>query len=97
VRDFGSRMDRDAVQEKVTQAIRTFLSPLRGGVDGTGWEFGRPVFRSEVYQLLEGIAGVDHVRQLLLNGDETTPEIPLSSSTSLIVLRKEDMVTVVDT
>jgi hypothetical protein len=98
VRDFGSRLDRDAVQKKVTQAIRDFLHPLIGGVEGTGWEFGRSVFRSELYQLIEGIAGVDHVRQLLLNGDVTTPEVPLPSPTSLVVLREKDVrVTVVDT
>ena len=95
-RDFGSRLDRDTVQKKVTQAICTFLSPLTGGVDGTGWEFGRAVFRSELYQLLEGIAGVDHVRQLLLNGDATASEVSLPSPTSLVVL-KEIRVTVVDT
>jgi hypothetical protein len=95
-RDFGSRLDRDTVQTKVTQAIRDFLHPLIGGVDGTGWEFGRSVFRSELYQRIEGIAGVDHVRQLLLNGDETASEVPLPSPTSIVVLQ-EVMVTVVDT
>jgi hypothetical protein len=97
VRDFSGRVS----SQKVEEAIRTFLSPLTGGEDGTGWEFGRAVFRSELYQLIEGIAGVDHVRQLLLSGDktigaETISEIPLSSSTSLVFLQ-EVQVTVVDT
>jgi predicted phage baseplate assembly protein len=96
VREFGSRLDRDALQTKVTQAVRDFLHPLIGGVDGTGWEFGRSVFRSELYQRIEGIAGVDHVRQLLLNGDETASEVPLPSPTSLVVLQAI-MVIVVDT
>jgi hypothetical protein len=92
VRDFSGRVS----SQKVEEAIRTFLSPLTGGEDGTGWEFGRAVFRSELYQLIEGIAGVDHVRQLLLKGDETTSEILLSSPTSLVFLQ-EVLVTVVDT
>ena len=92
VRDFSGRVS----SQKVEEAIRTFLSPLTGGVDGTGWEFGRAVFRSELYQLIEGIAGVDHVRQLLLNGHATAYAVPLSSSTSLVFLQ-EVLVTVVDT
>jgi len=99
VRDFSGRLASDTVRQNVAQAIRDFLHPLKGGEDGTGWEFGRAVFRSELYQLIEGIAGVDHVRQLLLNGDTTAsevPEVPLSSPTSLVVLQ-EVRVTVVDT
>ncbi|MGH9938136.1 MAG: hypothetical protein ACREAM_17970 [Blastocatellia bacterium] len=95
VRDFGSRLDAATVQQKVEQAVRDFLSPLIGGVDGKGWEFGRPVFRSELYQLIEGISGVDHVRQLLLNGDPARKEAPLATSTSLARL-VSNTVTVVD-
>jgi hypothetical protein len=96
VRDFSGRVSSQKVEEAIRESIKAFLSPLTGGVDGTGWEFGRAVFRSELYQLIEGIAGVDHVRQLLLNGDEIKPELPLSSSTSLIFLQ-EVLVTVVNT
>jgi hypothetical protein len=31
---------------------------------GTGWEFGRDVFRSEVFELLERVSGVDHVESI---------------------------------
>jgi len=80
VRDSGVRLDKSTVQQNVEQAIRSFLSPLTGGVDGTGWEFGRSVFRSELYQVLEGIAGVDHVHQLRINGNETIGELPLAAA-----------------
>ena len=95
VRDFGSRLDAATVQQKVEQSVRDFLSPLSGGVDGKGWEFGRPVFRSELYQIIEGISGVDHVRELLLNGDPTRREALLATSTSLVRL-VSNTVTVVD-
>ena len=74
------------MQQNVEQAIRRFLSDLQGGVEATGWQFGRPVFRSELYQLIGDIAGVDHVQQLLLNDDDAVDEIPLSSADSLITL-----------
>ncbi len=95
VRDISSRLDRDVVQQSLERTIGDFLSPLNGGVDGAGWEFGRSIFRSELYQLIEGIAGVDHAKQLLLNGSETVNEEPLISATSLVSLQ-ELLVTVVD-
>lgn len=85
-RNLNDPVGRTALQQNVEQAIRRFLSDLQGGADATGWQFGRPVFRSELYQLIEDIAGVDHVRQLLLNDDEAVDEIPLSSPDSLITL-----------
>lgn len=78
-RDRLNREDRNAVDANIQNAIRKFLSPLNGGVDGQGWEFGRPVFRSELYQLIEGVAGVDSVRQMFLNGDELIGEQALAA------------------
>jgi len=81
VRDHNSRLGRETVQRNVEQALRNFLSPLTGGVDGKGWEFGRKVFRSELYQVIEGVAGVDHAQRLLLNGDEDVGEFPTPPTT----------------
>jgi len=54
----------------VEQAVRAFLDPLRGGTEGAGWPFGRPVYYSELFQRLESLAPVDHVERLAL---ETSP------------------------
>jgi len=95
-RDRGSRLDAAAVQHETERAIRNFLSPLTGGVEGQGWEFGRPVFRSELYQIIEGVSGVDHVRQLLINGSSTLNELRLPTPTSLVNFVSDDnFVTVV--
>jgi hypothetical protein len=51
--------------------IQSYLSPLTGGKTGTGWLSGRSLYRSEIYHLLEGIPGVDHVINLTFNGAET--------------------------
>jgi hypothetical protein len=50
--------------EVVRDAITQFLDPLAGGEDGNGWPFGRSVYRSELFQLLEGIPAVDHVESI---------------------------------
>jgi hypothetical protein len=66
VRGRQSRLDRATVRQNVIKAVRDFLHPTRGGDDGHGWPFGRSIFRSELYAIIEGLPGVDHVRELLL-------------------------------
>jgi len=101
VRDALSLLPPDAVRLGVEAAIRAFLSPLSGGVDGTGWEFGRSVFRSELYQQIEGLPGIDHTRRLLMNGDDQVGELPLAPTSPVqrsrsLVRLAELRVTVVD-
>ena len=66
VRGRQSRLDRATVRQNVVNAVRDFLHPTRGGDEGRGWPFGRSIFRSELYAVIEGLPGVDHVRELLL-------------------------------
>jgi predicted phage baseplate assembly protein len=58
----------EAVRERVEDSLNRFLSPLKGGPDGKGWPFGRSVYRSEVYEVMEGVEGVDCVLKLSLAG-----------------------------
>ena len=58
---------------EVAAAIDRFLQPLTGGPDGTGWPFGRDVFRSEVLQVIDETAGVDHVLSLELIPEGCAP------------------------
>lgn len=69
------------VELAVPRALDTFLHPLAGGFDGRGWPFGRLPHRSDLYTLLQGIPGVDHVGAL----DFQTPALPqdLTSLTDL--------------
>jgi len=59
-----------AVRERVENALNKFLSLFEGGPDGKGWPFGRSVYRSEVYEVIESIEGVDCVLRLSLSGAE---------------------------
>jgi hypothetical protein len=43
--------------------LASFVDPLRG-FEGDGWPFGRPVHVSEIYEVLEGLPGIDDVRDV---------------------------------
>jgi hypothetical protein len=56
----------------VAQALDRFLDPLQGGPGGTGWPFGRDVYRSEILERIAAVGGVEHVLELtLLGGGES--------------------------
>lgn len=74
----GTAVDPGTIQKNITTALRAFFHPHTGGPQQRGWPLGRTVYASEVYQLIEGIAGVDHVEQLTL---ATTPITPRHGST----------------
>ena len=58
------------VAREVRAKLDAFLHPLTGGTEGKGWDFGRSIPASDIYALLEGIEGVDHVEnvQFTYNG-----------------------------
>lgn len=59
-------LESDAVEEtvrdKAIAELKRFLDPVRGGLDGLGWPFGRNVYVSEIYALLDCLPGIDYVR-----------------------------------
>jgi hypothetical protein len=66
----------DALLREVRTALQRFLHPLTGGPDGSGWDFGRRPHRSDLFALLESIAGVDYVRHLAVQEEPPAPEWP---------------------
>ena len=50
----------------VKNKLEGFFSPFTGG-DGSGWQFGRAVSRSEIFSQIEAVAGVDYVATLKIN------------------------------
>jgi predicted phage baseplate assembly protein len=73
--------DAGPVRERVLRALEEFMHPLRGGPEGTGWDFGAAVHLSDLAGVLEAVAGVDAVTDLLLlqdavpAGDAVTPRV----------------------
>ena len=60
----------DVLEEKVRRdaaaAVRSFFHPITGGPDGKGWPFGRDVYVSEMYELLDTVEGVNYVENVAL-------------------------------
>ncbi|HYO13580.1 MAG TPA: putative baseplate assembly protein [Thermoanaerobaculia bacterium] len=52
-------VDPVALRARIVEALDRFFHPLT-------WPFGRDVYRSEVLEVLDGVAGVDHVLSLEL-------------------------------
>ncbi|MBK9030062.1 MAG: putative baseplate assembly protein [Myxococcales bacterium] len=51
----------DRLRREIEIKVRKFLHPLMGGKQGTGWEFGRPILKSDLVHHIEEIPGVDGV------------------------------------
>lgn len=53
---------------RVQKSLDDFLRPLPADddTDAEGWPFGRTVYRSEIYQLIESVEGVDCVEKVTL-------------------------------
>ncbi|GII28161.1 putative baseplate assembly protein [Planotetraspora mira] len=66
---------RDGARDRALLALRTYLNPLVGGPDGRGWPFGRAVQTGEVFAVLQRVAGVELVEEVLLfKADPVTGE-----------------------
>jgi Baseplate J-like protein len=66
--------NRNRLRDEIERSLAAFFHPLLGGPDGTGWPFGRDVYRSEVMQVLDETPGVDHVVSLELIADSCPPQ-----------------------
>lgn len=55
------------VQNRIRDRLDHFFHALYGGDKGKGWEYGRNVYLSEVYAVIENIEGVDYVESISLN------------------------------
>jgi hypothetical protein len=58
------------VEARLRERLATFLHPLTGGSAGTGWDFGQPVYLSQIARLIEETQGVDFVPLLQLIVDD---------------------------
>ncbi|MGW1410671.1 putative baseplate assembly protein [Streptomyces sp. NPDC002403] len=56
--------DVDRVRADAVAALFRHIDPLRGGADGTGWPFGRPVQYGEIFAVLQGVTGVSLVEEV---------------------------------
>ncbi|HLG16343.1 MAG TPA: baseplate J/gp47 family protein [Blastocatellia bacterium] len=75
----------DDVGPKAIRELRRFFDPVEGWKDGGGWPFGRNVYVSEIYELLDRLEGVDYVqRSTDPDTDEPLEEVIAADSKRLI-------------
>lgn len=58
--------DGETVRRRVATTLRDYLDPLVGGVDGTGWPFGRDLYLSEVQGVVQSVPGVRFAQDVTL-------------------------------
>ena len=58
--------DPKDVERRAREDLYASFSPISGGRDGKGWEFGRPVLQGDVYAVLQAVRGVERVEDCRL-------------------------------
>jgi predicted phage baseplate assembly protein len=51
----------EQIRTQLLIALYRFLNPLTGGIEGNGWDLGRPVSRSDIFALCQKIPGVRYL------------------------------------
>ena len=66
-----SGFDIEASRLAVVRALEKFLRPIpeAGDTENEGWPFGRTVYKSEIYRLIENVEGVDCVENVVLTAE----------------------------
>jgi hypothetical protein len=74
-----------AVREAALDSLERFFSPFAGGgPQADGWPFGRAIYLSEVYALLEDqVEGVDYVAQVRIAELSTGARPSMDTATAL--------------
>jgi predicted phage baseplate assembly protein len=55
-----------SIQQTLESRLYRFLNPITGGLDGTGWPFGRPVYASDIVTLFQAVSGVRYLGAIQL-------------------------------
>lgn len=78
-----STISDESLRQNISNRLGSFFGPFTGGDLGKGWEFGKAVSRGDIYGLIEGMSGVDHVKSLLIKKSDdgffgTADTLPLA-------------------
>jgi predicted phage baseplate assembly protein len=97
--------DPDTVRARVSESLSSFLAPLAAapaaangqdellGPGWKGWPFGRALFTSELYTLIQRVPGVKHVLEVKLSQRPVVPgkEMPLKDEEEATVTPTGDV------
>ncbi len=77
---FTSVADAKIIEGRIIENLKRFFHPLIGGPEKEGWDFGRNVYISQVYEVIESTDGVDYVDGLTLNASVQMYKLILKES-----------------
>ncbi|MCX9024758.1 MAG: putative baseplate assembly protein [Candidatus Methanoperedens sp.] len=78
--NFTSIADAKIIEGRIIENLKRFFHPLIGGPEKEGWDFGRNVYISQVYEVIESTDGVDYVEGLTLNASVQMYKLVLMES-----------------
>lgn len=64
--EYQNTQAQQTILRRLQVELYRFLNPLIGGVDRCGWEFGCPVYVSDIVSLFQSIVGVRYLGAVLL-------------------------------
>lgn len=67
----------DTVANEATEKLNAYFNPIKGGKDGKGWPLGRPIYRSEIFKILEGVKGIDHVVKVIIKDSDENQNLKI--------------------
>lgn len=77
---FISISNSKIIEGRIMENLKQFFHPLTGGPEGRGWDFGRNVYLSEIYQVIENTDGVDYVTGLALQSSVQVNSLKLKDA-----------------
>ncbi|MEC4811808.1 MAG: baseplate J/gp47 family protein [Scytonema sp. PMC 1069.18] len=82
------------VETQAISALQQFFHPLEGGEERQGWKFGRSVYVSEIYSLLDRVPGVDYVTKIenqdeIVVDDTSGQRVERNSTEELVAIALE--------
>lgn len=63
---YENPLAQQEILSKLRIALYKYLNPLTGGIEGKGWDFGRPVYSSDIVALVQKTPGVRYLGAVLL-------------------------------
>ncbi len=79
-------MDPETIRREAMNKLYRFLNPVTGGVEQNGWPFGRDLYISEIYAMLQSVPGVEYIEhvKLWLEGKKEPQDRITMSANSLL-------------
>lgn len=66
----------ERVRVDVVERLNSFLNPIVGGHDGEGWPFGRELFISEIFAVIQSVPGVEYIEAARMSASGQSGYLP---------------------